>query len=53
MYFVARRVSLPSIDAMLKKERASPESKEKMYYDFSKQLNELINSYFSCTNEGK
>ena len=35
MYFVARKVSLPSIEAMLKKERSSPEAKEKMYYGFS------------------
>ena len=48
MYFVARKVSLPSIEAMLKKERSSPEAKEEMYYGFSKQLNQLINTYFSC-----
>ena len=48
MYFVARKVSLPSVDAMLKKEKSSPEAKKEMYYAFSKQLNQLINVYFSC-----
>ena len=54
MYFVARRVSLPSVETMLKKEaKLDGQDKEKMYLDFSKQLNDLINTYFSITNEGK
>ena len=52
MYFVARRVSLPSIETMLKKEKMADSGKQ-MYLDFSKQLNELINIYFSIDNEGK
>mmetsp|Transcript_5619 Transcript_5619/g.7475 ORF Transcript_5619/g.7475 Transcript_5619/m.7475 type:complete len:87 (-) Transcript_5619:563-823(-) len=39
MYFVARMVSLPSIDSMLKKERLSENSGKEMYLDFSRQLN--------------
>ena len=45
MYFAARKVSLPSIDFMLKKEMQSDDP-EKMYIDFSKRLNDLINLYF-------
>lgn len=52
MYFVARIVSLPSVDTMLKKERQSDCGKA-MYLDFSKQLNKLINTYFSITNEAE
>lgn len=52
MYFVARRVSKPSIDAMLKQEKLSDNGKQ-MYLNFSKQLNELINIYFSIEKEGK
>ena len=50
MYFVARQVSMPSIEAMLKQE--SIKGKD-MYLKFSHQLNELINLYFSITKEGK
>lgn len=50
MYFVARKVSMPSIEALLKKEKQ--ETKE-IYRDFSKQLNVLINKYFANENEGK
>ena len=53
MYFVARIVSLPSIDIMLKKERSSDDSGKEMYIDFSRELNRLINIYFSITDEGK
>ena len=52
MYFVARIVSLPSIETMLKKERLADNGKE-MYIEFSRQLNQLINTYFSITDEGK
>ena len=52
MYFVARRVSKPSIEAMLKQEKLSDNGKQ-MYLNFSKQLNELINIYFSIEKEGK
>lgn len=52
MYFVARLVSLPSIEVMLKKEKASEDGKE-MYLAFSRHLNKLINIYFSITKEGK
>ena len=50
MYFVARQVSLPSIEIMLKKEKMSEEGKD-MYLKFSQQLNELINRYFSISKE--
>ena len=50
MYFIARRVSLPSVEYMLKKEKQ--ENGEEMYKDFSQQLNDLINLYFSIENEG-
>lgn len=50
MYFVARRVSMPSIEHMLKREKN--EDAVAMYKGYSKQLNELINLYFSITNEG-
>ena len=52
MYFVSRMVSLPSIETMLKKEKTCDNGKA-MYLDFSKQLNKLINIYFSITDEGK
>jgi hypothetical protein len=34
MYFVARKVSLPSMEYLIKKEKS--EDCEKMYFDFSK-----------------
>ena len=50
MFFAARKVSLPSIDFMMKKEQqmeAEEEGSSKdMYMDFSKRLNDLINLYF-------
>ena len=52
MYFVARKVSMPSVESMQKKERAQEEG-EDMYLDFSKQLNRLINTYFSIEKQGK
>jgi hypothetical protein len=52
MYFVARKVSMISIESMLKKEKIVENSKS-MYLDLSKQLNELINLYFSVENERK
>jgi len=50
MYFVARKVSVPTIEALLKKERNDT---SKIYQDFSVQLNDLINRYFRTENEGK
>lgn len=49
MYFVARRISLPNVDHMLKREKS--EDHVAMYKGFSKQLNELINLYFSVMDE--
>lgn len=51
MYFVARRISMPNIEHMLKREKT--EDAPAMYKGFSKQLNELINMYFNVTNESK
>lgn len=45
-------VSLPSIETMLKKEKAS-ENGQEMYLEFSRQLNKLINIYFSITDESE
>jgi len=50
MYFVARKVSMPSIEALLKREKTES---AKIYMDFSNQLNDLINKYFRTENEGK
>ena len=41
---------MPTVEHMLKKEKC--EEAEPMYKDFSRQLNELINLYFSVTDEG-
>lgn len=47
IYFASRKVSLPSVQYMLKKEEElDPETQENMYLGFSKQLNDLINLYF-------
>ena len=43
MYFVARKVSILSIEALLKKEKLET---EKIYSEFNSQLNDLINKYF-------
>lgn len=51
MYFVARRISMPNIEHMLKREKT--EDASAMYKGFSKQLNDLINMYFNVTNESK
>ena len=52
MYFASRKVSLPSIEYMLKKEVAMEEteagSSKDMYIGFSKKLNDLINLYFQA-----
>lgn len=45
MYFASRKVSLPTVEKMLKNESQS-EDPEAMYIDFSKKLNDLINLYF-------
>ena len=50
MYFAARKVSLPSVDYMLRKETQLEEqgsgSASALYLDFSQKLNGLINTYF-------
>lgn len=35
-YFVARKVSMPSIEAMMKKERSDVNAAKEMYINFSK-----------------
>ena len=40
---------MPNVDHMLKREKT--EDHVAMYKDFSKQLNDLINIYFSVTDE--
>jgi len=50
MYFVSRKISLPSVENLLKKEKSLECAKE-MYLDFSHALNELINTYFSIDKE--
>ena len=52
MYFVARKVSLPNVEFMLKEEKRS-ENGTDMYLKFSEDLNRLINLYFSTTDECK
>jgi hypothetical protein len=52
MYFIARRISMPTVEHMMKKER-SEEDPDKLFRGFSKQLNELINTYFSVMDEGE
>lgn len=51
MYFVARRISMPTVEHMLKREKQ--EDAVSMYKGFSKQLNDLINMYFAVTDESK
>ena len=53
MYFISRKISLPSIEGMLKRERTMDDRGKAMYFEFSKLLNQLINSYFAIENEGK
>ena len=52
MYFVARKVSLPNVEFMLKEEKRG-ENGTDMYLKFSKDLNNLINLYFCIDKEGK
>ena len=52
MYFVARKVSMPTVDSMHKKEKTQEDDQD-MYLGFSKQLNQLINTYFTISKEGK
>ena len=52
MYFVARKVSMPTVESMQKREKMQEEGQD-MYLDFSKQLNQLINTYFTISKEGK
>lgn len=47
MYFASRKVSLPSIDYMLKKENEVADPSQ-MYIGFSQKLNDLINTYFKA-----
>lgn len=55
MYFASRKVSLPSIEFMMKKENEMEDeeqgSSKDMYIEFSQRLNELINLYFSATKK--
>ena len=51
MYFIARRISMPTVEHMLKREKS--EDFVALYKGFSKQLNELINLYFSVADESK
>jgi len=44
---------MPTIESMMKKERADVEAAKQMYVNFSQELNDLINLYFSIENEGK
>jgi len=57
MYFAARKVSLPNVDYMMRKEKEleeqEEESSQQMYIDFSKRLNDLINVYFRAEKNGK
>lgn len=50
MYFVARKVSMPTIEALFKREKQETSS---IYKEFSNQLNILINKYFRTESEGK
>ena len=51
MYFIARRISMPTVEHMLKREKN--EDFVALYKGFSKKLNELINLYFSVADESK
>lgn len=42
---------MPTIESMMKKERADVEAAKQMYVNFSQELNDLINLYFSIENE--
>lgn len=42
---------MPTIEAMMKKERMDVDAAKEMYLNFSQQLNDLINLYFSIENE--
>jgi len=57
MYFAARKVSLPNVDYMMRKEKELEDQEEnssqQMYTDFSKRLNDLINVYFRAQKNGK
>ena len=56
MYFAARKVSVPSIEFMKKKEAELEESGEdpsQLLLQFSRRLNDLINLYFSADKNGK
>ena len=43
MYFAARKISIPNIDYMMRKEFELGENSKKIYIDCSKNLNDLIN----------
>ena len=59
MYFAAKKISLPSVDFMLRKEREldedenSEKTSKDLYYEFSEKLNGLINLYFQAARGGK
>lgn len=50
MFFVARRICLPSVESLLKREKAIDGGKD-MYAEFSQNLNDLINTYFMIEKE--
>lgn len=43
MYFAARKVSMPSVDYIMRKEQEDGEATQEMYIENSHKLNELIN----------
>ena len=53
IYFASRKVSMPSISYMLKKETEQEDNGKQMYIDMSHKLNDLINTYFKACKGGK
>ena len=51
MYFIARKISLPTIEVLMKKEKT--EDVDQLYRGFTKEVNSLINKYFNISDEGK
>ena len=49
MYFAARKVSMPSVDYIMRKELENKKLTEEMYVENSHKLNELINQYFRAS----
>jgi hypothetical protein len=48
MYFAAKKVSMSTIDFMMRKEEEMGGECSQMYLDFSQKLNDLINLYFQA-----